>query len=170
MLLKFGDFYPEVGQPIFIAPGSYVIGQASLADNVSVWFNAVIRADSAPISIGPGSNIQDNATVHADPGFPCTIGENVTVGHNAIIHGATILSDVLVGMGAIVMNGALLHSHVMVAAGTVVPKGMEVPEGMMVMGTPARIVRPLSGPEKDSIGLAALHYQRLWLQEGWTFR
>jgi carbonic anhydrase/acetyltransferase-like protein (isoleucine patch superfamily) len=159
-----------VGQPIFIAPGSYVIGQAILGDNVSVWFNAVIRADAAPITIGPGSNVQDNATIHADPGFPCVIGENVTVGHGVIVHGAQVDHDVLVGMGSVVMNGAVVHSHVLIAAGTLVPPGMEVPEGMLVMGCPGRIARALTLSEKDSIRASAVHYQNLWLEEGWKFR
>ncbi|WP_028963555.1 gamma carbonic anhydrase family protein [Sulfobacillus thermosulfidooxidans] len=170
MLLKFGEFYPEVGQPIFVAPGSYIIGQVMLGDYVSVWFNAVIRADSAPITIGAGTNIQDNVSIHADPGFPCSIGQNVTVGHNAVIHGAQIASEVLVGMGAIVMNGAKIHPRVLIAAGSLIPQGMEVPEGMLVQGRPARVVRALTEQEIDGIVKSAQHYQQLWIKQGWHFR
>ncbi len=170
MLLKFGDYYPEVGQPVFVAPGSYVIGQVMLADYTSVWFNAVIRADSEYIRIGIGSNVQDNATFHADPGFPCVIGQNVTIGHNAVIHGADIADDVLVGMGAIVMNGAKIHSQVLVAAGTVIPQGVEIPSGSVVMGQPARVVRPIKPEEVAQIHHAAHHYRELWTKQGWHFR
>ncbi len=170
MLLKFGEFYPQVGNPIFIAPGSYVIGRVTLKDYVSVWFNAVIRADSELIQVGKGSNIQDNVTIHADPGFPCGVGENVTIGHNSVVHGAQIAEEVLVGMGSVLMNGAKINRNVLIAAGSLVPEGMEIPEGMLAMGRPCRVVRALRQEEKEAIAHAASHYRNLWVQAGWHFR
>ncbi|MCL4319583.1 MAG: gamma carbonic anhydrase family protein [Firmicutes bacterium] len=170
MLLKFGDFYPHVGNPIFVAPGSYVIGRVTLGDYVSVWFNAVIRADSEMIRVASGSNIQDNVTMHADLGFPCEVGENVTIGHNAVVHGAYIDDDVLIGMGSVVMNGAKINRNVLIAAGSLIPEGMEIPEGMLAMGRPCRIVRTLEQKEREAIAHAASHYRDLWIQAGWHFR
>ncbi|PSR37091.1 MAG: gamma carbonic anhydrase family protein [Sulfobacillus thermosulfidooxidans] len=170
MLLKFGDFYPQVGHPVFVAPGSYLIGQVTLGDYSSVWFNAVIRADSAPITLGEGSNVQDNATLHADPGFPCMIGAGVTIGHGAIVHGAQVDDDVLIGMGAIIMNGSHIHPGTIIAAGCLVPQGMDIPAGVLVMGSPARIVRELRPEEHEQIRSAALHYRALWVEQGWQFR
>ncbi len=170
MLLKFGEHYPAVGRPVFVAPGSYLIGQVTLGDRASVWFNAVIRADAAPIAVGAGSNVQDNATLHADPGFPCRIGEDVTVGHGAIVHGAWIGDAVLIGMGAIIMNGARINQQTIIAAGCLVPEGMEIPQGVLVMGAPARVVRALSPDERENIRRSAEHYQKLWIDQGWQFR
>ncbi|MCL5012853.1 MAG: gamma carbonic anhydrase family protein [Firmicutes bacterium] len=159
-----------MGNPIFIAPGSYIIGQVSMGDYVSVWFNAVIRADTEMIRIGSGSNVQDNVTIHADPGFPCLIGENVTIGHNAVIHGAQIADEVLIGMGSVLMNGAKISRNVLIAAGSLVPEGMEIPEGMLAMGRPCRVIRPVRSEEVAAISRAASHYRDLWVQQGWHFR
>ncbi|MBX5467311.1 MAG: gamma carbonic anhydrase family protein [Firmicutes bacterium] len=170
MLLDFGDRVPEVQDPVFIAPGAYVIGQVSLGRFVSVWFNAVLRADTDAIRVGEGSNIQDGCVIHVDPGTPVTIGRNVTVGHRAIIHGATVGDRVLVGMGAILMSGVKVGERCIVAAGALVTEGTEIPPGSVVMGAPARVVRGVTEAEVAAIERAAERYQRLWQDAGWQFR
>ncbi len=170
MLMDFGDWSPTVESPVFLAPGSYVIGQAALGRESSVWFNAVIRADSDRIQLGQRSNLQDNSTLHADLGQPCLIGDDVTIGHNTIVHGARIEDRVLVGMGSLIMNGALIHSDVIVGAGTLITEGMEVPSGSLVLGRPGRVVRRLAAAEIERIRLASQHYVELWVRQGWHFQ
>ncbi|MHB1610330.1 MAG: gamma carbonic anhydrase family protein [Sulfobacillus sp.] len=169
MLLKFGEFEPVVDHPVFIAPGSYIIGQVRLFEKVSIWFNAVVRADAARIVVGPESNVQDGAVLHADPGFPCEIGARVTIGHRAVVHGARVDDSVLIGMGAIIMNGAHIGHHSIIGAGTVVAQGMEIPPGHLVMGVPGRIVRALTPDEGTRIAQSSQHYVELWLNQGWQF-
>lgn len=169
MLLKFGDHSPEVTDPVFIAPGSYVIGRVRLGAYASVWFNAVIRGDTEAISVGERTNIQDNSVLHADAGIPCQLGEGVTVGHRAIIHGAIIDSHVLVGMGSIIMNKAHIGSECIIGAGALITEGTEIPPGHLVLGSPARVVRPLTDQERVRIRAAAQHYVDIWLEQGWQF-
>ena len=170
MVLDFGEWSPVVSSPVFIAPGSYIIGQAEIAQYASVWFNAVIRADSAQIRIGERSNVQDGAVLHADQSYTCELGGDVTVGHRSVIHGDTIGSHVLVGMGSIIMNGARIGSHCIVGAGTLITEGQEIPPGQLVLGSPGRIVRPLREDEIDLIAKSAQHYVDLWLTKGWHFQ
>jgi len=106
MLMDFGEWSPMITSPVFLAPGSYVVGQAELGRESSVWFNAVIRADAERVRLGSRSNLQDNGVLHADPGMPCLVGDEVTIGHGAIIHGAVIENRVLIGMGSLIMNGS----------------------------------------------------------------
>lgn len=131
----------------YIAPGAVVLGDVTLGANVGIWYNAVVRGDRGPIVIGKGSNVQDNAVVHLDESFPVTIGENVTIGHGAIIHGCIIGDNTLVGMGAIIMNGAHIGKNCIVAAGALVPQGMEVPDNSLVIGSPAKVKRPITDEE-----------------------
>jgi carbonic anhydrase/acetyltransferase-like protein (isoleucine patch superfamily) len=152
-------FRPEqVHETVFIAPGAVVLGDVHLAADVSVWYQAVIRGDTAPIQIGRGSNIQDGAILHADPGFPCSLGERVTVGHGAIVHGATIGNEVLIGMRAVVMNGAQIGVGSIVGVGAVVPEGMVIPPGSVVMGIPAVVKRSVTERDQERIAHAAEHY------------
>lgn len=125
----------------FIAPGAIVLGDVTLEQNASVWYNAVLRADMAPITIGAQSNIQDLSLIHVDEGIPCSIGRRVGVGHRAILHGCTVEDESLVGMGAILLNGVRVGRGSVVGAGAVLPEGMEVPPGSVVLGIPARVVR-----------------------------
>ncbi len=152
-------FRPELVHPsAFIAPGAVVVGEVVLAERASVWFNAVLRGDTAAITVGAGSNVQDGAVLHADPGFPCTLGENVTVGHLAIVHGATVQSNAMIGMRSIVMNGAVIGAHSLVGAGAVVTEGTIVPAGSLVLGMPGKVVRALKPEEMERIAQAAAHY------------
>lgn len=149
---------PRLDPDAFTAPTAVVLGDVTMAAGSSVWYQAVLRGDSDVIAIGAQSNIQDNCTVHADPGFPVTVGERVTVGHNAVLHGCTVEDDVLVGMGATVLNGAHIGTGSLVAAHALVPQGMRVPPGSMVAGVPARVKRPLTPEEQEAVQLNAAVY------------
>jgi carbonic anhydrase/acetyltransferase-like protein (isoleucine patch superfamily) len=150
---------PElVHESAFIAAGAIVIGNVTLAEETSVWFNAVIRGDSEAIVIGAGSNVQDGCVLHADPGKPCLLGQRVTLGHGAIVHGAIIHDDVLIGMRAVVMNGAKIGRGSIVGVGAVVLENMEVPPGSIVLGAPAKVIRPASDRDLAKIHHAADHY------------
>jgi carbonic anhydrase/acetyltransferase-like protein (isoleucine patch superfamily) len=170
MLMDFGQWSPVVTSPVFLAPGSFVIGQAELGREASVWFNAVIRADAERIVLGARSNLQDNSTLHADRGFPCVIGQEVTIGHGSVVHGAIIEDRVLVGMGSVILNGAHVHGNVIIGAGTLIPQGADIPSGSLVWGRPGRVVRELSSDEMERIGRAAAHYVHLWIEQGWHFQ
>ena len=128
----------------FIAPGAIVLGDVWLGAESSVWYNAVIRGDVDRIAIGEQTNIQDLTMIHADPGIPCTVGNRVTVGHRVILHGCTIEDDCLIGMGAILLNGVRVGRGSIVGAGALLLENMEVAPGSLVVGVPARVVRPLT--------------------------
>jgi len=125
----------------FIAPGAQVIGEVTIADEVGIWFNAVLRGDNEPIVIGRGSNVQDGCVFHTDPGFPLTVGEDVIVGHKVILHGCTVGDGSLIGMGAVVLNGAKIGKGCMIGANALVTAGKEIPDGSMVVGQPAKVLR-----------------------------
>ncbi|MGW3627495.1 gamma carbonic anhydrase family protein [Streptomyces sp. NPDC000880] len=149
---------PSIAPDAFTALTSVVIGEVTMAAGSSVWYHTVLRADGGPIVLGADSNIQDNSTVHADPGFPVTVGERVSVGHNAVLHGCTIEDDVLVGMGATVLNGAHVGAGSLIAAQALVPQGMRVPPGSLVAGVPAKVKRELTEEEREGIKLNAATY------------
>src|SRR5438046_10072131 len=144
---------PTIDPTAFTAPTSVVVGEVTMAARASVWYHAVLRADCGPIVLGADSNIQDNCTVHVDPGFPVTVGERVSVGHNAVLHGCTVEDAVLVGMGATVLNGAHIGAGSLVAAQALVPQGMQVPPGSLVAGVPAKVKRQLTDEERETIKL-----------------
>ena len=141
-----------------MAAGAILVGQVTLDDHSSVWYNSVLRAEAAPITIGAGSNLQDNVSCHVDRGFPLTLGTGVSVGHGAVLHGCTIENDVLIGMAATVMNGAVIGSGSLVAAGAVVLEGMIVPPGSLVAGVPAKVRRELTDDEITGIRRNAENY------------
>ncbi|MFF3751970.1 gamma carbonic anhydrase family protein [Streptomyces sp. NPDC002018] len=153
-----GGKEPVVDPSAFLAPACVVVGEVTVGAGASVWYHAVLRADSAPVALGAGSNVQDNCTLHADPGFPLTVGEGVSVGHNAVLHGCVVEDDVLIGMGATVLNGAHIGAGSLVAAQSLVPQGMRVPPGSLVAGVPARIKRELTEEERAGIRLNAAGY------------
>jgi carbonic anhydrase/acetyltransferase-like protein (isoleucine patch superfamily) len=135
----------------WVAPSAAVIGKVRLADDTSVWFGAVLRGDNEWIEIGYRSQVQDNATLHTDPGYPLRIGENCVIGHNVVLHGCTIGSNTLIGMGAIVLNGASIGDNCLVGAGALITEGKSFPERSLIVGSPARAVRSL-----DDAALAAI--------------
>lgn len=135
----------------WVAPTASVIGRVELAEDVSIWFGAVIRADNEPIRIGARTSIQDNCVLHVDPGFPLTIGEDCTIGHLAMLHGCTIGRSVLVGIGAIVLNGASIGEGSIIGAGALVPEGRQVPPRSVVLGAPGKVVREAGDREQALI-------------------
>ncbi|WP_405878191.1 gamma carbonic anhydrase family protein [Streptomyces sp. NBC_01136] len=158
LIMGIGGKDPRVDPEAFAAPTSVVIGDVTLHAGASVWYGAVLRADAGPIVIGADSNIQDNCTLHVDPGFPITVGERVSVGHNAVLHGATVEDDCLIGMGATVLNGAVIGAGSLVAAQALVPQGMQVPPGSLVAGVPAKVKRPLTEEERQGLTLNGTFY------------
>ena len=152
-------FQPQLVHPTaFIARGAVVIGDVTLGADVSVWFNAVLRGDSESLRIGASSNIQDGAICHADPDLPLLIGHGVTIGHRAIAHGATIGEGSLIGMGAIVMNGARIGSDCLVGAGALLTEGVVFPERSLILGAPARVIRPVTEDEIAMMRRTAAEY------------
>ena len=158
MLLPYKDRRPAVGGGCFIAENAAVVGGVTLGEDASVWFGASVRGDSAPISIGEGSNIQDNATVHCSDGAPVVIGKNVSIGHNAVVHSAVLEDEVLVGMGAVVLDGAVVGAGSIVGAGAVVTKGAAIPPRSLVMGVPGKVVRTV--PEGANLENARIYRER----------
>ncbi len=150
---------PELVDPsAWIAPGAVVLGDVTLAAEATVWFGAVIRGDTAPIRVGRQTNVQDGCVLHADEGFPCTLGDRVTLGHGAIVHGAAVADDCLIGMRAVVMNGATIGKGSVVAVGSVVTEGTIIPPGSIAMGQPAKVKRQTTDRDLARIRHAAEHY------------
>jgi carbonic anhydrase/acetyltransferase-like protein (isoleucine patch superfamily) len=152
---------PVLGSGAFVHDAAEVIGRVRLGARASVWPRAVIRGDTEEIAVGEETNVQDGAVLHADPGMPCRLGARVTVGHLACVHGCRIGDEVLIGMGAILMNGARIGDGSIVGAGAVVLEGVEVPPGSMVLGVPARVVRPLGAQERAGLRGSAARYVEL---------
>ncbi|MDH3717982.1 MAG: gamma carbonic anhydrase family protein [Planctomycetota bacterium] len=152
-------FRPElVADSAFVARSAVIVGDVTLGDESSVWFNAVIRGDVAPIKIGPRTNVQDGAVLHADEGCPCTLGAGVTVGHNAIVHGCQVEDNVLIGMGSVVMNRAVIGRDSIIGVGAVVTEGTQVPPRSLVLGVPAKVKRELADSDLPQITHASEHY------------
>ncbi len=143
MIYQFEERVPVIGKEVFVADSADVIGSVELGDQVSVWFNAVIRGDTDLICVAAGSNIQDNAVLHTDPGIQVKVGRNVTIGHCAMVHGCVIGDNSLIGINAVILNGAEIGKNCLVGANALVPEGMKIPDNSMVLGTPAKVVRQL---------------------------
>ncbi|MPN08273.1 Protein YrdA [bioreactor metagenome] len=149
---------PVVPESAWVADSAQVLGDAVLGEDASVWFGTVVRGDTARITIGAGSNIQDASVLHADRGVPLTIGANVTVGHQVMLHGCTIGDESLIGIGAIVLNGAKIGKNCLVGAGSLVTEGKEFPDGSMILGSPARVVKQLSPEQIEGLRRSAQGY------------
>jgi carbonic anhydrase/acetyltransferase-like protein (isoleucine patch superfamily) len=149
---------PEIAPDAFVAPTAVVIGRVRLLAGASVWWGAVLRGDTEMITIGEGSNIQDNAVCHTDLGTPLVVGRAVTVGHGVILHSCTIGDGALVGMGAVVLNRARLGARALLAAKSLVPEGKSVPDGMLAIGAPAKVARELTAEEIARIAAGAAGY------------
>lgn len=150
---------PRIDPAAWVAPDAQVIGRVELAAGASVWFGAVLRGDNEPITVGAGSNVQDQVICHTDMGYPLGIGAGCTIGHRAILHGCTIGAGTLIGMGAIVLNGAVIGRDCLIGAGALVPEGRQIPDGSLVMGMPARVIRPLDPDAIEGLRQSALRYQ-----------
>jgi carbonic anhydrase/acetyltransferase-like protein (isoleucine patch superfamily) len=145
----------------FVALGAVVVGDVRLGTGASVWYNAVARGDTERVEVGRGTNIQDLSMLHADPGYPCVIGERVTVGHRAILHGCVVEDDCLIGMGAIVLTGAVVGRGSIVGAGALVTEGTRVEPGSLVVGAPARRIRDVDEEARARINASWRHYVEL---------
>ncbi|ESQ83345.1 hypothetical protein AEAC466_13940 [Asticcacaulis sp. AC466] len=163
-IYKLGDKQPVLPEDdrFWIAPSADIMGDVTLGDDASVWFNAVIRGDNDPITIGARTNIQDGAVLHSDDGLPLHIGDDVTVGHKAMIHSCTIGDNSLIGIGAVILGRATIGRDSIVGAGAVVPEGKVYPDGVLLLGAPARVVRELTPEQIGKLKQSAAHYVRNW--------
>jgi carbonic anhydrase/acetyltransferase-like protein (isoleucine patch superfamily) len=150
--------FPQIHPTAFIAPGAVVLGDVTLGPRSSVWYQAVLRGDMAPIVVGEATNLQDATIVHVDEGKPALIGARVGVGHRVILHACIVEDECLIGMGSILLNDVRIGTGSVVAAGAVVPEGMQVPPGSLVMGVPARIARPVDADLRQRIRGTWEHY------------
>lgn len=155
-------------QGVYLADTARVLGEVEIGRDVSIWYGVAIRGDVAKVTIGAGTNVQDNAVIHCDSGVPNTIGANVTIGHGAIVHGCSVGEGTLIGMGATVLGRTVIGRECLIAAGAVVPPGTEVPDGMLVVGVPGKIARPITEKERQYlrwlgpryVELARLHHEQ----------
>ena len=161
-IYPYKNITPTLGQGVFVADGSPVIGDVHIGDDSSVWFNVTVRGDVNYIRIGSRTNIQDGSTVHVTRNTgPTHIGNNVTVGHNVVIHACTISDLVLIGMGSVLLDGAVIESHVLVGAGTLVPPNKKIPSGTLFMGSPGKVIRDLTETELAFFAVSADNYVQL---------
>jgi carbonic anhydrase/acetyltransferase-like protein (isoleucine patch superfamily) len=157
-IYQLDDLKPVIHDSAWVADSAQVMGKVALAQDSSVWFGVVARGDTETITVGKGTNIQDNSVLHADEGMPLVIGDNVTVGHQAMLHGCTIGDGSLIGIQAVVLNGAKIGKNCLVGAGALVTEGKEFPDGCMILGSPAKAVRQLSDAQIEGLKMSAQHY------------
>lgn len=150
----------------FIAHNATLVGSIVIGDNVSIWFNAVLRADDDVITIGADTNIQDGSVLHVDAGSPLTLGRGVTVGHKAMVHGCTVGNYSLIGINAVVLDGAQIGNYCLIGANTLIPEGKIIPDGSLVVGSPGRVIRQLSDEQRARLEWGAAHY----VENGKRFR
>jgi carbonic anhydrase/acetyltransferase-like protein (isoleucine patch superfamily) len=163
-IYKLGDLIPDLppaGQ-YWVAPDAHVAGNVRLGAGVGIWFGAVLRGDNEPIVVGPDTNLQEHVVCHTDLGFPLTVGRGCTIGHRAILHGCTLGDDVLIGMGATIMNGARIGSGSIVGANALVTEGKVFPERSLIVGAPAKLIRPVDDAALETLRLSAAHYVAAW--------
>ena len=146
----------------WIAPDAQVIGDVRLGNETGIWFGAVLRGDNASITLGDRCNVQEHAILHVDPGHPVLVGDDVTIGHRAIVHGCTIGANSLIGMGAVILTGASIGTNCLVGAGALVTEGKSFPDGSLIVGSPARLSRPLRVDEIERIRTSASDYVANW--------
>ncbi|MDE0085435.1 MAG: gamma carbonic anhydrase family protein [Candidatus Poribacteria bacterium] len=151
MLIEYEGIKPNVHSSVFVAPGAMIIGDVSIGEESSVWFNCVLRGDLEPIRIGCRTNIQDGTVIHMDKEIPCLIGDDVTIGHGAILHSCAIDNEALIGMGGILLTGCQIGERAIVAAGTLVREGQEIPPGTVAMGVPAKVRREATEAELERV-------------------
>jgi carbonic anhydrase/acetyltransferase-like protein (isoleucine patch superfamily) len=158
-LFALGEIEPTVDEDTWIAPDANVIGHVVLEAGVGIWFGATLRGDNEPVTIGAGTNIQENSVCHTDMGFPLTVGRDCTIGHKAMLHGCTIGDETLIGMGATILNGAVIGRNCLIGAGALITEGKEIPDGSLVMGSPGKVVRALDAATIETLRESARGYQ-----------
>lgn len=154
MLYRYGGKEPNVDSSVFVAPGAHIIGDVTIGEESTVWFNAVLRGDEGPISIGKKCSIQDNVTAHLYEGFPLVIEDEVTVGHNAILHGCTVKKRCIIGMGATILDGAEIGEESIIGANTLIPSGKKIPPRSLVVGSPGKVIREITDKDVELIQLS----------------
>ena len=157
-IFKLGEKTPLIDATAWVAPNATVIGDIRLAANASIWWNATLRGDNDPISIGENTNIQDGSVLHTDEGIPMNIGTNVTVGHLVMLHGCTVGGGSLIGIGSVVLNRAVIGKHCIVGANTLIPEGKVYPDRSLIVGSPGKVVRELTDEEVAKLQRSAAHY------------
>ncbi|MGB6307812.1 MAG: gamma carbonic anhydrase family protein [Steroidobacteraceae bacterium] len=157
-LFKLGEVSPTVASSAYVAPSASVLGNVILAEHSSVWFGATLRGDNESIGVGAGSNVQDGAVMHTDPGFPLTLGAHVSVGHQAMLHGCTVGAGSLIGIQAVVLNAAVIGSGCLVGAGALITERKVFADGSLILGAPAKVVRELSAEERENLLKVAANY------------
>jgi carbonic anhydrase/acetyltransferase-like protein (isoleucine patch superfamily) len=157
-IYKLGDKTPNVHPDAWVAEEAVVIGEVTIGAGASIWPGAMVRGDNEPIVIGEGSNVQEGAVLHVDPGFPLNIGKNVTIGHQAMLHGCTVADGVLIGIQSVVMNGASIAQGCLVGAGSIVTEGKSFPAGSMILGAPAKVVKELTPEQASKLPMMAQNY------------
>jgi len=159
-LYALADIAPTVAEDAWVAPDANVIGNVELGPKSSVWFGCTLRGDNERITVGQGSNVQENCVFHTDVGYPLTIGTNCTIGHKVMLHGCTIDDNSLIGMGATVLNGAKIGKNCLIGAGALITENKVIPDGSLVMGVPGKVVRSLDEGAIAGLTQSALHYQQ----------
>ncbi len=157
-IYQIGDDTPELASTAWVADSAQVIGRVRMGEGSSVWYGAVLRGDNDWITLGARANVQDGSVLHTDPGFPLTLGDDVTVGHLVMLHGCTVGEGSLIGIQAVVLNGAKIGKNCLVGAGAVVTEGKEFPDNSLILGSPAKAVRQLTPEQAERMKHAALHY------------
>ncbi len=155
----------KIHEDTFVAPSADVVGEVTVGAGSSIWYQAVLRGDMAPITIGEHSNIQDGCLLHVANGFPLQVGNYVTVGHGAILHGCTVEDGVLIGMGAIVLDGAVIGEGSIIGAGALVPEGKVIPPRSLVVGVPGKVIRELDDTKVAGLIAHAKNYEELWRKQ-----
>jgi carbonic anhydrase/acetyltransferase-like protein (isoleucine patch superfamily) len=157
-IYQLGEVRPRLAPTAWVAESAEVIGNVELAEGASIWFGVILRGDNEPMRIGRNSNVQDGSMIHSDPGFPVTLGENVTIGHHVMLHGCSIGDGSLIGMKSVVLNGARIGRNCLVGANSLVTEGKEFPDGSMILGSPAKVVRALTPEQIAGLARPATHY------------
>jgi len=157
-MYKLGDKQPVISDNYYVAPGASVIGDVRIGLDVSIWFNAVVRADNDSIELGDGTNVQDGAVLHVDPGHPLKLGQRVTVGHKVMLHGCTVDDGSLIGINAVVLNDVEIGKHCLIGANALITERTKIPDGSLVLGSPGKVVKQLDDKALDMMDAAAQHY------------
>ena len=157
-LYALADARPDVSPDAWVAPDANVIGKVTLGPDASVWFGSTLRGDNEMITVGRGSNVQENCVFHTDMGYPLTVGEDCTIGHKVMLHGCTIGDNSLIGMGATVLNGAKIGKNCLIGAGALITENKVIPDGSLVMGVPGKVVRELDAQAIQQLTASAKHY------------
>lgn len=160
MLLKFQSHYPRIDASVYIAEGVKLIGDVTIGERSSVWFNTVMRGDEGPITIGKRCNIQDNCMIHLYENYPVILEDEVSIGHNVILHGCIVRRGALVGMGATILDGVEIGEEAFIAAGTLIPPGKKIPPRTMVMGSPGKVVRELTERDFETMRMTVETYEK----------